>query len=109
MAIDFAMIFKIPLRAAAAARNFLLTAENFSAIMYIRCLYEGRETVQDIRDIPITALRGVGPAKQAAYARLGVFTVGDLLYHFPRAYENRGNVKRLCDTDAPTFFYRSEL
>lgn len=55
--------------------------------------------MQDVRDMPITALRGVGPAKQAAYARLGVFTVGDLLYHFPRAYENRGNVKRLCECD----------
>lgn len=55
--------------------------------------------MQDVRDIPITALRGVGSAKQAAYARLGIFTVGDLLYHFPRAYENRGNVKRLCESD----------
>ncbi len=55
--------------------------------------------MQDVRDIPISALRGVGPAKQAAYARLGVFTVGDLLYHFPRAYENRGNVRRLCESD----------
>ena len=55
--------------------------------------------MQDVRDIPITALRGVGPAKQAAYARLGIYTVGDLLYHFPRAYENRGNVKRLCESD----------
>lgn len=55
--------------------------------------------MQDVRDIPITALRGIGPAKQAAYARLGVHTVGDLLYHFPRAYENRGNVKRLCESD----------
>lgn len=55
--------------------------------------------MQDVRDIPIKALRGVGPAKEAAYARLGVYTVGDLLYHFPRAYENRGNVKRLCESD----------
>ena len=55
--------------------------------------------MQDVRDIPIKALRGVGPAKEAAYARLGIFTVGDLLYHFPRAYENRGNVKRLCESD----------
>ncbi len=55
--------------------------------------------MQDVRDIPIKALRGVGPAKEAAYARLGIYTVGDLLYHFPRAYENRGNVRRLCECD----------
>ena len=60
---------------------------------------KGEGIVQDVRDIPIKALRGVGPAKEAAYARLGIFTVGDLLYHFPRAYENRGNVKRLCESD----------
>lgn len=55
--------------------------------------------MQDVRDISIKALRGVGPAKEAAYARLGIYTVGDLLYHFPRAYENRGNVRRLCECD----------
>ena len=55
--------------------------------------------MQDVRDIPIKALRGVGPAKETAYARLGIYTVGDLLYHFPRAYENRGNVRRLCECD----------
>ena len=55
--------------------------------------------MQDVRDIPIKALRGVGPAKEAAYAKLGIFTLGDLLYHFPRAYENRGNVRRLCECD----------
>ena len=45
------------------------------------------------------ALRGVGPAKVAAYAKLGLVTQQDLLYHFPRAYQNRGDVYLL--TDAP--------
>lgn len=43
----------------------------------------------------IGTLRGVGPAKIAAYEKLGVHTLKDLLYHFPRAYENRGDVKPL--------------
>ncbi len=46
--------------------------------------------MKNIHEIPITDLYGVGKAKAAAYASLGVFTVGDLLYFFPRAYENRG-------------------
>lgn len=46
-------------------------------------------------DAPINVLQGVGPARAKAYAKLGVNTVSDILYHFPRAYENRGDVKLL--------------
>ncbi|MBQ3063324.1 MAG: ATP-dependent DNA helicase RecG [Clostridia bacterium] len=45
----------------------------------------------------IKTLYGVGPAKVAAYERLGISTLGDLLYHFPRAYENRGDVHLLSE------------
>ncbi len=45
----------------------------------------------------IKKLYGVGPARAAAYAKLGVFTVGDLLMHYPRGYEDRGNVLPLSD------------
>lgn len=48
--------------------------------------------IKSIHDIPVTELYGVGKAKAAAYAALGVQTVGELLYFFPRAYENRGNI-----------------
>ena len=45
----------------------------------------------------IQDLKGVGPAKAAAYQKLGLFTKEDLLYHFPRSYENRGDVQLLRD------------
>ena len=48
----------------------------------------------------IGTLYGVGPAKVAAYEKLGLTTLGDLLYHFPRAYENRGDVHLLADAPA---------
>lgn len=48
----------------------------------------------------ISSLRGVGPAKAAAYAKLGIKTTADLLYHFPRSYENRGDVHLLADAPA---------
>ena len=51
-----------------------------------------------ITERPIGSLSGVGNARIAAYAKLGISTVGDLIYHFPRAYENRGDVRLLCDT-----------
>ena len=44
----------------------------------------------------VTALPGVGRVRAQAYARLGVSTVEQLLYHFPRAYENRGNIVTLA-------------
>ncbi len=46
---------------------------------------------------PVTVLPGVGPARATAYAKMGVDTLGDLLYHIPRAYENRGDIRQLCD------------
>lgn len=48
----------------------------------------------------IHTLRGVGPAKAAAYEKLGIRTTTDLLYHFPRSYENRGDVHLLSEAPA---------
>ena len=36
-------------------------------------------------DKPITSLRGIGAARAEAFAKLGVKTVGDLLYLLPRS------------------------
>ena len=41
----------------------------------------------------VTELKGVGPAKAKALGKAGIFTVRDLAYRFPRAYQNRGDVK----------------
>ncbi len=38
---------------------------------------------------PIKDVRGVGPDREAQLTRLGLFTVGDLLFHRPRRYEDR--------------------
>ena len=50
-----------------------------------------------ISDASVKVLSGVGPARVKAYARLGIDTVNDLIYHFPRAYENRGDIKLLSE------------
>ena len=47
----------------------------------------------------IKKLYGVGDVKAKAYAKMGVATVGDLLSHYPRGYENRGDVIPLCKAD----------
>lgn len=46
---------------------------------------------------PVTVLAGVGKVRADAYARLGIHTLGELLLHYPRAYENRGDVCLLCE------------
>ena len=48
-------------------------------------------------DASVKVLSGVGPARVKAYAKLGINTISDLVYHFPRAYENRGDIKPLSE------------
>ena len=47
----------------------------------------------------IGKLYGVGTVKKEAYARLGIHTVGELLSHYPRGYEDRGNIRLLSESD----------
>ena len=35
---------------------------------------------------PITAIKGVGEKTKESFEKLGVYTVGDILLHFPRNY-----------------------
>ncbi|MBR6917350.1 MAG: ATP-dependent DNA helicase RecG [Clostridia bacterium] len=44
---------------------------------------------------PVAELKGVGEVRRKALLRLGIETVGDLLRHYPRAYQNRGDTKNL--------------
>ncbi len=52
---------------------------------------------------PIDALSGVGAARKAAYNRMGIYSVRDLLYHFPRAYEPRGDIHMLAEAGSDAF------
>ena len=49
------------------------------------------------RESDVTVLPGVGKARAACYAKMGIRTLGDLLEHYPRAYENRGDIRLLAD------------
>ena len=46
---------------------------------------------------PIRFLRGVGEAKNACFAKLGLVTAGELISFFPRSYEDRGNIKLISE------------
>jgi ATP-dependent DNA helicase RecG len=45
-------------------------------------------------------LKGVGPAKADLLAKLDVRTVGDLIFHFPRSYDDLTNVKPMDQIEA---------
>ena len=47
---------------------------------------------------PVKNLRGVGEAKEKALAKLGIRCAGDILRHYPRAYQNRAAVPRKRST-----------
>ncbi len=46
-------------------------------------------------EAPVTDISGVGKVRAAALEKLGIEEVGDLLLHYPRAYEHRGDIKLL--------------
>lgn len=52
-----------------------------------------------IPDGPVSQISGVGPTREKQLQRLGIFTLRDLVYHFPRFYEERGNVLPLAAAD----------
>ncbi len=52
--------------------------------------------MQYIFTTPVKYLPGVGEVRAQALAKLGITTVGQLAYHFPRGYQFRGNVKPLA-------------
>lgn len=45
----------------------------------------------------VSVLPGVGSVREKALNLLGIYTVEDLLLHFPRAYQNRGDVKTVVE------------
>lgn len=48
-----------------------------------------------VMNIPVQYLKGVGPKKALLLKRLNIETVKDLLYYFPRRYEDRSNLKKV--------------
>lgn len=48
-------------------------------------------------DTPIQYLKGVGPRIAALFESRGIFTIKDLLYFFPRSYEDRTKVSTVLE------------
>ena len=55
---------------------------------------------------PITILKGIGPSKAKQFAKLNIYTLGDLICHFPRGYEDRTKLVPIekLEPDVPACF-----
>ena len=47
----------------------------------------------------IQYVKGIGPKKAYKLNKLGIFTLKDLLYYFPRQFEDRNNLKKIMQLD----------
>jgi len=50
-------------------------------------------------DEPIESLAGIGPKRAALLANLGLATVRDLLFHFPRDYQDRRHITPIAEVN----------
>jgi ATP-dependent DNA helicase RecG len=51
-------------------------------------------------ETPVQYVKGVGPRRATALAKLGIATVDDLLMHVPRRYVDRSTIKKIRDLAA---------
>ena len=47
----------------------------------------------------ITILKGIGPAKAKLFEKLGIYTLQDLICHFPRGYEDRSKLVTIAQLE----------
>ncbi|MDD3586335.1 MAG: ATP-dependent DNA helicase RecG [Thermoguttaceae bacterium] len=52
---------------------------------------------QDPLTVPVTFLRGVGPARAALLNKLGLWRAADLLFYFPRDYQDFSHITPFAD------------
>ncbi|NJD04741.1 MAG: ATP-dependent DNA helicase RecG, partial [Ruminiclostridium sp.] len=57
---------------------------------------------RDIKDLlkrSIKCIKGVGEARTSLFQRLGIYTVNDLITHFPREYEDRSSLLKIMQLE----------
>ncbi|MCF0134890.1 MAG: ATP-dependent DNA helicase RecG [Lachnospiraceae bacterium] len=48
--------------------------------------------MEDLRNIPLTALKGIGPSRAEMFLQVGVSNAEELLFYFPRSYLDQSRV-----------------
>lgn len=58
-----------------------------------------KSLLQTGKDTKIEGFYGVGAKRAEAFHKMGIFTAEDMVYHFPRAYEPRGNIRTTAEAE----------
>jgi ATP-dependent DNA helicase RecG len=56
-----------------------------------------KNDINEILNKPIQYLKGIGESRAKLFQRLNLFTIEDILTHFPREYEDRSNLKKIAE------------
>ena len=51
----------------------------------------------NVQNMPIQSLKGIGPAKSKLFNKLGIKTVEDLFYHYPRGYKDKSIITDISE------------
>ncbi len=54
---------------------------------------------KEIFNKPVQYVKGVGEARARLFHKLGIYTVGDIVNHFPREYEDRNSFKKIAQLE----------
>ena len=58
----------------------------------------------------IRYLKGVGPARETLFNKLGISNISDLIYYFPRDYEDRTKTKKIIElVDGEKMAFEAEI
>lgn len=55
--------------------------------------------IMECKELPVTAVKGVGAERAKLLSKLGIESVYDLLYFFPREYEDRSKGKHIAELE----------
>lgn len=56
-----------------------------------------KETGADGLNTPVQYMKGVGPKRAALFQKMGIYTAGDMMFFYPRDYEDRRKVTAIND------------
>ncbi|MEP9411081.1 MAG: ATP-dependent DNA helicase RecG [Candidatus Brocadia sp.] len=56
-----------------------------------------RTTTQSALSRPVQYLKGVGPKRSEIFGKLGIHSIRDMLYYFPRDYKDRTRVQKISE------------
>ena len=94
------VFFKImPLEYGKSRAYILILLKNINSIT-VKYLTGARIMGSEKKELlkkPLRYLKGVGEARAALFHKLGIFTVGDIITHFPRNYEDRSSLKKIAE------------